>query len=195
VATHPEPPHASVVLQRVRSTLLSSALVELRERGLFDRYWERLDPASRPTIEGMIAGLWIPADIVISHYEACEQLGLGPQEAYEIGRSVGKRIHQSILSLLARAARGAGVDMWTAVGMYTRLYVRIFDGGAVHVYRTGPKDVEFHIEKLPLLRFQYFRQSWLGVHHVGASLFSEKVFVRALPERDPHAVTYRLQWV
>lgn len=195
LATHPEPNEAPRVLTRVRSTLLSSALVELRDRGLFERYWEHLDPAARPEVESMIAGLWIPADVAIAHYAACDQLGLGSQDAYEIGRGIGKRIHDTILSMLTRAARGAGVTVWTAVGIYTRLYVRIFDGGTVHVYKTGPKDVEFQIERMQLLQFQYFRNSWAGVHHVGSSLFAERVFVRVVQGRDPYAATFRLSWV
>jgi hypothetical protein len=195
LGTYPEPGSPPIVLRRVRSTLLSSALVELRARGLYDRYWGYLDPSARPPMESIIAGVWVPVDLAMAHYEACERLELSPQVAFEIGAGVGKRIHDTIFSVLTRAARGAGVTPWTAIQIYTRLYARTFDGGEVRVYKAGPKDAEIDIQRMPLLRFGYFRQSWLGVHRVGALLFAQQVFIRLTLHRDPDSVTFKLSWV
>src|SRR5262249_59014952 len=73
---HPPPPARPKIVRAVRSTLVSSGLVILRERGLFDRYAATLSTTHVETVRGIVAGAWLPTEFMIAHYAAWDGLGL-----------------------------------------------------------------------------------------------------------------------
>src|SRR5689334_21669100 len=80
-------------MRAVRSTLIVSGLQALRERGHYDAWAAAIDPRTRDAILTTIAGVWLPIDLVVDHYRACEALHLSHDEAFAIGSAVGRRIH------------------------------------------------------------------------------------------------------
>ena len=184
------------MVTRVRSTLICSGQSELRQRGYFDRYVAHLPPDSREDITSVVAGVWLPIAMGMDHFAACEALGLGAAEAFDVGAASGRRIQESLLSTLVRIATGAGATPWTVLdGTYARLWQRIFTGGTLVIGKEGPKDATIALEDVPLARFAYFRNGFRGAIYAGLSLFASKLYVRELVERTTDTrVVFRVAW-
>jgi hypothetical protein len=178
----------------VRSTVITSAIAALRERGHFDRYSAALDVASRETLLTTVAGTWLPIELIIAHYTACESLGLSHDECFAIGGAVGARMHDSVLHLVRGLATGAGVTPWAAAARYDSFWTRLFDGGGFRVVKIGPKDSLTEFVQIPVARFAYFRAAFCGVSLVGISLFTQKAYVR-VTAFGPDSFTVRSSWV
>ncbi|HEY3819232.1 MAG TPA: hypothetical protein VGL81_18815 [Polyangiaceae bacterium] len=181
----------------VRSTLVLSSHQSLRSRGLFERYAAGLDEAHRPAILEAVAGVWLPMDVGVAHYRACDALGLPSEEQARMGRDVNARVQGSVLGLVARTAREAGLTPWVVLGSLGRLWQRTFDGGGgVEVRKTGPKDARAELVGLPLLEIAYFRHAFRGVFEGGLQPISQRAYVREeSDEGTPTSAVFRVQWV
>lgn len=183
VLLYPAPPARAVPVSRVRSTLLSSSIAEVRKLGKYERYAKLLPPQHVESIEALVPGVWLPLDLAMVHYRACDGLSLTQEEMLAMGASVGARVQSSVISTLTRLATGAGATPWIAYAQSDRLWQRMFEGGGVTIRKLGPKEAEIEMSQLPLARFEYFRTSFCGVQRVGAQLFAQKVYVRELVAR------------
>jgi hypothetical protein len=194
VIEYPRPPAPARPLTRVRSTIVTSALSALRERGHLDRYLAALDPTNRELIVTTVAGTWLPLDLVMTHYVACESLGLSNDECFAIGSAVGSRMHESVLHLVRSLASGVGVTPWNAAARYDSFWTRLFDGGGFRLTKVGPKEGLTEFFQLPIARFAYFRSAFCGVSQVGTSLFTSKAYVRVVATTKD-GFTIRSSWV
>jgi hypothetical protein len=197
VVSLPAPRATLPTATRVRSTLLLSSIQSLRARGLFDRYAANLEAAHHTAVFEMVAGVWLPMDVALAHYRASDALGLSPEEQAGMGRDVNVRVQGSVLGLLARTARDAGVTPWVIMGSLGRLWDRVFDGGGgVEVRKTGPKDARAEVVGLPLLKVGYFRHAFRGVFKGGLEPICQRVYVHeALEEGTETSAVFRVQWV
>jgi hypothetical protein len=183
-------------LRRVRSTLLCSGIAELRGRGLFDAYAAKLEPAAREILVNAIAGVWLPVEVAMKHFEAIDSLGLTSMQAFEIGAASGKRVQESALQTIVHLAAGAGATPWTVLQVYERLWPRIMDGGGFTITRAGPKDAVIEYRKMPPCRFAYFRHAFRGVNHAGICLFAKSAYVNEVPKRSSaEAMAHHCSWV
>src|SRR5262245_3484156 len=109
-------PHAAPItpLREIRTTLLGSSLAILRERGLVERYYQKLEPEHHAAMRELIIGVWVPAELAVAHYRAMNQLEFGTQEQYDLGRTYTLRIQKSFLGTMFRLA-GAGATPFTAL--------------------------------------------------------------------------------
>jgi len=181
----------------VRSTLLQSSLATLRERGLVDRYFAKLDPSYHELIRNTLAPAWVPLEVGMAHYRACDALGLDREALTSIGQSVGDRIQGSYLGTIARGAKLAGVTPWVLFRSLDRIWDRMFQGGAAGVTKVGPKDAIVEFERVPLASIEYFRIAFIGLLTAGGKFVGvrtvhvDTVFGRCGPDR----LTYRVAWV
>lgn len=188
-------PDPLVPLREVRSTLLSSSLAALRERGLVDRYFELLPAERHPAILSLVAGVWVPADLALAHYRACDGLGVTPEQQQSIGDDVARRIHGSLLGTVVRMARSTGVTMWTGAAQFPRLWDRMFRGGGFAAVKLGPKELRVDVEQLPLVDVAYFRNGLCHTLRATCELFARTVYVRATPRREGSAAaSLRISW-
>ncbi|HEY2517061.1 MAG TPA: hypothetical protein VGI39_39585 [Polyangiaceae bacterium] len=180
----------------VRSTLLLSSIQSLRQKALWDRYAEALDPAVRETLVSCVAGVWLPMTIGIAHYEACHAIGLSLQDEVAMGYQVGERIQGSLVGLLVRAAKGAGTTPWALLTNVNRLWDRVFQGGAgASLTEVGPKEARVELVGLPLLQVPYFRHAYRGTFLAAVELFAEKAYVSEIGRRgETSSTTYRISW-
>jgi hypothetical protein len=75
-----------------RSTLLLGSVASLRAAGLFEAY-EAVAPAEvLAAVGSSVAGMWIPIDVAVAHYIACDGLGLSSESAAAGARHL--RAHQ-----------------------------------------------------------------------------------------------------
>lgn len=167
----------------VRSTLVSSSLQAVRNRGLNDQYFAVLNPALHDEMRTMVAGTWVPIDIAREHYLAMDAIILSQDDRIGIGREVADKVQGSLLGTLARLATGAGVTPWAGLGAMHRLWDRIFQGGGVSVIKNGPKDAELHLAQFSLMDIGYFNGAFRGVAAAGLELFCRKAFISNLPRR------------
>jgi hypothetical protein len=178
-----------------RSTWLSSSLNALRERNHFDRYLALLAPADRATILESVAGVWLPIDVGLTHYRACDALDLGKRESWEIGVEVTRKVHGTSLALAFRLAKQAGVTPWTIFAQMPRLWERIWRGGGIAVHKHGPKEAIIEAIQWPVAGIPYVRQTMPAVVHGVVELFCAKVYVTEVPRlMSQTSLGFRVQW-
>ncbi len=196
VLAYPAPRRDIASVTRVRSTWVLASLQALRERGHYDRYLALLPPQYHAEILFTVAGLWLPIDISVAHYTACQALGLSEDEQQRMGMNVGNRAQGTILATAVKMAKGAGVTPWTILPQFDRLWRRGLDGGAVAVFKTGPKEARIEVVACTLLEIPYWRAAFGGVLLDIASLFCQKAYIRAVTSRAAakDECALRLQW-
>ncbi len=181
----------------VRSTLIQSSLTTLREHGYFERYAGELQSRHRETILQSLAPEWLPLDVAISHYAACDALRLSHDQLLAVGESVGSRIQGTFIATLVKRARTIGLTPWVPFGQFDRLWGRLMQGGAVALYKRGPKDATIEVRNLPLARFAYFRAGFCGVIASGGKLGAGRsVSVRVTDAREVETrLVFSVSWV
>ncbi|MFT3927488.1 MAG: hypothetical protein QM778_33450 [Myxococcales bacterium] len=151
----------------VRSTLVQSSLATLKTLGHYELYLELLNPVHRDTILSSIAASWLPLDVALAHYQACDDLRLTDSQLVAIGEAVGDRMQGSFMETLTRAARGMGVTPWLLLKRFDVLWDRLLQGGSIELTKVGPKDLTIEIRHASLPRYAYFRTAFCGVVRAG----------------------------
>jgi len=184
------------VATHVRSTLLTASQKALRQRGQFDRYVELVAAPHRDALLGMIAGVWMPIDVCVAHYDACVALDLAPSDVMAIGGEVEKNVERTVLSVLSRAATEAGATPWLPLSNIGKLWSRVWIGSGIAVYRTGPKDARIEIAGWPLAPNAYMRTAIRGIIPSLVEMFCKKSYVREVPEHlGALTCSFRVAWV
>ncbi len=179
-----------------RSTLVTNSIQSLRTRGLYQRYAMHLAPDDEAALSTAVAGVWIPVDLAVAHYEACEALHLGVGQQLGIALEVGQHVHGTLLRAMLRLARTAGVTPWAALAYSGTLYGRLFQGGGIEVIRTGPKDARVDMVGNPLCDIEYFRVGVRGVYESALEHFSRRVVTQEIPwRRVGQEMSLRISWV
>ncbi len=183
--------------RRFRSTMIGASVLTLRTLGRFDAYIKHVPAEHRETILGSVAGTWLDYQVGVAHYRAADALGLTNEEQLEIGRDVGRRVHATIFGTMAKLARTAGVTPWTGLAQQRRLWSGTIDGGAVAVYKLGPKEARFEAHGVPeLVAIPYFRNAFRGIYVRGSELFCKKMYVSEISSFTRRGIiAYRLAWV
>jgi len=192
-------PHASPIepARMVRSTLIQSSLATLKTEGHYERYLGLLAPRHRETILGAISPSWLPIEVALDHYEACDALGLDQAQLVAIGERVGDRMQGSFMETLTRAARGMGVTPWVLLKRFDVLWGRLLQGGSFQLTRVGPKDLTIEIRSAQLSRYAYFRQGFCGVVRAGFKYVGTRVAYVRLGQWDAAVDRFTMQaaWV
>ena len=179
----------------VRSTLLASSVMAIREHGHLDGYLQNLPAELHSTVLHSVAGSWVPIEVGFAHYVAADALGLSAREQFEIGHSVAERVQNSLLGTLVRLAKTAGVTPWTGLEQFQRLWDRLLQGGSGSVHRLGPKEARVEIQGVPLVRVAYFRNGWRGMFAGSGKLFCSKVYITEIVSRTtPSSMALRVAW-
>jgi hypothetical protein len=181
-------------MTHVRGTLIVASLKALDQRGHLSRYLAALSDENRAAVQAIIATTWVAEPLALAHYTACDALGLPTHEAHAIGAEVGARIRATFLGTLLGAARAAGTTPWTYFESIPRVFSRVCMGGAVAIYRLGPKEARAEWYGLRGLGVPYFRAAFRGANQAIVELFCTKAYVseaRALRGGD---WAFRASW-
>jgi hypothetical protein len=182
----------------VRGTLLASSLHILKDAGHYDAYLKRLPDEFHERVLYTLAMSWVPIDVAMAHYSACDALALDDAELNRIGLLVSTRYADSFLGTMLRTSRQAGLEApWMALRAQTRIWDRVYIGGSIGIYRTGPKDGISEKRGLPLAQIRYFRGTYLGWFQGLGDLFVKKLYLRYVRPRDasPHTLAVAGSWV
>lgn len=184
-------------LKALRSTVVASGITVFRAQGIFDAYCANLEPKTRDILLTTVAGSWLPVDLALAHFAAVDAIGLTTEQSFDIGATSARRFGETLWGTAMRMARAAtGVDPWSVLGIYDRLWKRSFEGGGYVVTRGGPKEAFVEIRAVPFARHAYFRDAFRGAHHGLLSLLALTVYVREVPRKThPEGFTMRLSWV
>jgi hypothetical protein len=178
-----------------RSTWVTSSLQTLRSHGFFERYVEALPEEHRGTLPLTVAGVWMPVATARAHYQACHALGFSQSEARELGLAVGERAQGSILRTAVALVKGVGVDGWSLMNHVPRIWERGARGGAVAVYKVGPKEANVEVLGCELFEVPYFRAAFHGVVLGVLRLVTQRAYAHERAESVSNAFAVRLQWV
>jgi hypothetical protein len=181
----------------IRSTLITSSLSSLRERGLFARYEALQTSPHRHKILNLVAGEWLTLDVALAHYQACDALGLSESEQFGIAKDVSRRIHETFLSLIVKTARGVGVTPWILLPRGNAMVSRLCIGGGVRVWKLGPKSARIELARLPHLALPYARNGLVGLYAAAVELLAENVTARVVKSEsfDPaRLLVLRIDW-
>jgi hypothetical protein len=181
---------------QIRSTLLMSSLRTLREAGLFEDYLERLAPELRDTILQNAAPRWLPIEVALGHYGACDALGLTPGRVVEMAQKVGMQGDGTFLGVALGLVRGLGVTPWTVLSQARRIWGRAWCGGAIGGVQTAAQGARIEVVGWPCARIPYCRHALRGLVLGVAKLLSNQVYVRELPGlQTDHSLALRIAWV
>ncbi|MGO8994573.1 MAG: hypothetical protein ACLQVI_14750 [Polyangiaceae bacterium] len=196
ILPYPRPIESLGLAKELRSTLVASSLESLRHRKLLDRYREIVAPAHRDALLSTVAGLWLPMEVGMAHYDAVDRLGFSAEEQAGIGAEVSHKIHDTFLGVVMKMATNAGVTPWTLLPKGNQLYGRLFQGGGgTRVLKLGPKEARADIVGVPILVVPYFRNAIRGLYQAAISVFCTKCYVHEIVRRsEPTAIGLRISW-
>jgi hypothetical protein len=183
-------------LTAVRNVLIQASLAELKTNGHYERYTRLVAPSVLEQLVSSLAPSWVPVELVLAHYEACENLGLSPDEFAEMGKRVGGRVQDAVLVSLAKKVREGDFDLWRAMLPLHRMWPRVFRGGSVQTVKVGPREMVLEEWGFAVNRYHYYRQGHIAAltatyTALGARLTSAKIESYNAP-RDELVV--RIAW-
>jgi hypothetical protein len=180
---------------KFRSTWLTSSLRALKSRGRLEEYLRYLPRENHEMVMNSVAGVWLPIEVAVAHYDACDRLQLPPPELMAIGREVHSYAQATVFSLAVKLATGAGTTPWTVFTQFRRLWDRVWIGGGVGVFKLGPKEARIEVIGWPCSRSTYVRHAMRGVVGGMVELFSTKAYVTDLPKFCTQTrLAYRCAW-
>jgi hypothetical protein len=180
----------------VKNLLIQSSLAQLKANDHYERYVTMIAPNVLEDLLARMAPSWIPVELAMAHYEACENLNLNIDETAAVGTSVGDHLQNTTLVSRAKKVRAEDFDVWGAYSQMYRMWARLYQGGSVQVVRLGPKTQLIEQRGFPMNRFRYFRQAQVAAfaaayEALGVELSCVKV-ERHSPARDE--VAFRVAW-
>src|SRR3954452_7104382 len=89
--------HSRGPLVAVRRMLVHSSIAELSLLGLYDRYSELIDTGKLERIRELIGPGWMPVELALEHYLACDKLQLSDAAIREAGERAGDKIGSALL--------------------------------------------------------------------------------------------------
>jgi hypothetical protein len=189
-------PEPVVPARHARSTVLLSSIAGIRETGRYDDYVNLLPVAHRPMLLSAVVGSWVPMNVAMAHYEACDALGFMVEQQLANGRSTFDKTRGIFMGTMLRMARESGVTPWNIIPYFQRFWERGYDGGGIRAIKLGPKEARIDVVQVPLLECRYYRNALRGLLHGIFELFCTKVYVTERPgTRAPGSALLRAQWV
>lgn len=193
IVPHVEPVQA---VSEVKNALLQASLEQLHVKGLYPAYVGLVDPGVPERIRSTLAMSWVPVDLAVAHYRACENLSLDSDALKGIGTGVGGRMQETSLVSNAKKTPGSSEDFWSSSGALLRMWARHYRGGSVQVAKLGPTEMELDLRGFVLNQFRYFRHAQLTVVAVAFEAMGVRVttvkIVQYSAARDE--MTLRIAW-
>jgi hypothetical protein len=188
---------AEPVATLCRSTLLVTSQTALKQHGYYEAYARALAPKDAAAIASSAAGMWLPIEVGLEHYRACDSLDLPTSEQLKLGGEVVHALQRTFIgSALKVASSGAGIGPLAGLAKFATVYSRSIKGGGVRVLRLGPKDARVDFVGLPYAKIRYFRVAYRGFIQAGCEFFTHRVHVAELGAwGSAMTLAYRIAWV
>jgi hypothetical protein len=159
-----------------------------------DRYEAALDAAARDAVAEIgVVGVWLPLNIALAHYRACDSLGLGANAIAAIGRSTNDKVKGSVYGTFIRAFKEAGLTPWAVIPQFQRFWDRTYEGGCLRVTKLGPKEARVDVINCALCQSHYWRHALRGLSCGLIELVCSRAYATELVN-SPDSLSYRYQW-
>ena len=177
-------------LTALRRMLIQSSIAELKEFGLYDRYCSKLDAATLSGITDHIGPGWIPVQLAMAHYQACDELGLGDEQLATLGARAGATLASNLLVTSAK------ISPWEAIHAFWRMGRRINEGGSSQYVKLGPTRLQIESLGNPLQTIAYYRLASLGFYRSAFGALGVQVReVKIMSYRAPTgSLDVRISW-
>lgn len=178
-----------------KSTWLSGSLGVVKAHGAFDLYLANLPRRYHDPILRSIAGTWLPAEVAVAHYQAIDALGISTPERIEWGKEITHRLQKTIFSVGFAAARDVGVTPWMILRAMPVSFAREWKGGAVAIFKVGPKDARIELAGFPCAPIPHCRTGLRGVIAGMCELVCTKAYANEIRELCTDlTLGYRVSW-
>ncbi len=184
-------------LTAVRRVLIQSSLAELKTLGVYERYCAFIDPGLLADMTSLVGPGWVPLDLVLAHYEACDRLGLDDETIRSAGSRTGGNVQRALLtSGVPTDAKGPKEPPWPMIGAFSKMGKRVYEGSSSQYVRIGRKRLLIENVGNPLYGFRYYRVAHAGfIHAVFGKLGVNVIDVNLSPYRGDGAVMEtRIAW-
>jgi hypothetical protein len=192
-------PHgpASGPVTAVRNIVIQSSLAQLRDAGQYERYVALVPSEVLEELLSRLGPGWIPVELALAHYQACESLSMTDKELAAVGMAVGNRLQDAILVSSSKKVRDEDFDLWSSVRQLHRMWPRLYQGGSVQVVKLGPKEQLLEQRGFPMNRFRYFRLAQIKALAAAYAALGAHFSRLELDHYDPlrDEVAYHLSWV
>ena len=194
----PLPPDRELApVTHVRGTLLATSRDQVRAAGRFEEYEKHLPSQARVELDAAHVTTWFPIEIAHHHFAALDRVAITESQVKAMTEEVSRKLSGAFMQSVATTLRTSGLDPWSVVPFYSRVWRRLFVGGALAVAKLGPKDARVVIAGQPLIQHRYLRVGLSRHLVIGVEfLLAKRPYVREVA-LDPGAgrVEYLLQWV
>jgi hypothetical protein len=191
----PSPRSVATRTTHVRGSWICSSQRSLREQGVLERYFSLMSADDRAKLTAPPAGEWLPIEIAMAHYTACDKLELSVSQIIEMGRSATNYSNAPVMNVTAKLATGAGATPWIIFEQVQRFWDRVWMGGAVGVTKLGPKELRVELVGWPMSGFRYTRVAMRGVIVGTCELFCSKCYAQEIENLcTPLTLGYRVAW-
>jgi hypothetical protein len=163
-------------LVAVRRMLVHSSIAELGVLGVYDRYCENIQRGSLDRIKELIGPGWMPVELALEHYAACDKLQLRDDAIFQMGVRAGDKTGSALLVAGAQPR----VEMkdrtpWPLLQAFARMGRRIYDGASAQYTKTGLNSLQIEYYGNPLFSFHYYRVAHRGFMHQAFRALSVEV--------------------
>jgi hypothetical protein len=165
-------------IRSVRGTLIVTSRAQIRTFGRYDEYERALPPDSRQHLDAVIASSWVPVDLVHDHLGAIDSLGLSEDVILNGAMGVAEKLHGIFLSTFVKTVRASGMGPLAGAPVIAKIWARIFEGGAIGLQQTGPKDSRLAIRGNVLLKHRYHRIAIRNHYKMGIQVFTRVAHIR-----------------
>jgi hypothetical protein len=188
-----DPPCDVRPVSAVRGTLLVLDRRWLHDHGLLEKYADALGGAHG--IFDAAPADWVPFPEGMAHWRALDALSLPPEEAHDMGRCMGERVHNVVLATLVRLAGQLGVSPWAALGQCDKLWKRSWRGGGMAAYRTGSCSARVEILNAEVTQSSNFRSGVCGTVCAGIAPFCHRPAATEIREaRTTSSMALKVTW-
>jgi hypothetical protein len=144
-------------LAAVRRMLIHSSIAELGELGLYERYSEMIDRGCLERIKELIGPGWMPVELAVAHYRACDRLQLSDEIVLQAGKRAGVKMGSALLVAGAQPqVEAKDRSPWPLLPAFARMGRRIYDGASAQYVKTGPNTLQIEHIRNPLFAFHYY---------------------------------------
>ncbi len=183
------------VATHFRSTWVTASQASLRAHGFGARYEASLPAEHRDALLNVVAGVWLPMAVALAHYGTADSLELPESTLVDIGEDATRRANSTMLTFLARMAKGAGVTPWAVLSRADRLWSTTCRGGGIAVYEVAPKEARLELHGFPLARFRYNVITARGIAQAVVERFCQKAYASEVKARATNdRLVLKLAW-
>lgn len=150
-------------LVAVRRMLVHSSIAELGASGLYERYRELIEGGSLERIRELIGPGWMPVELALEHYSACDRLQLSDKTIHEAGIRAGDKMGSALLVAGAQPqVEEKDRSPWPLLQAFARMGRRIYDGASAQYVKTGSNALRIEYYGNPLFAFHYYQVAHCG---------------------------------